>query len=134
MSTLPDADLDPVVAAANPVVINPVDQHCEVTPISILEALLFVGTPDHRPLTSTEISQLMNGVSAREIDGWVADLNELYRQRQCPYSIASVDDGYRMELLQQYAGLRETMFGSTRQTKLSPQRLMCCRLLPINSQ
>jgi segregation and condensation protein B len=117
---LPDETSDPIVLAANPVVANPVDQQCEVTPVSILEALLFVGTPDHRPLTSLEISQLMNGVSAREIDGWVTDLNELYHQRQCPYTIASVDDGYRLELLPQYAGLRETMFGSTRQTKLSP--------------
>src|SRR5580704_7327566 len=62
------AAADPVVAddpAAAPVA----DDGCEITPRSILEAMLFVGSPQNEPLTSKQVAGLMRGVRPAEIDG-----------------------------------------------------------------
>ena len=48
----------------------------EVTPLTILEAMLFVGHPLGEPLTSQQIAGLMRGVRPAEIDELVQELNE----------------------------------------------------------
>ena len=47
----------------------------EVTPRSILEAMLFVGHPTGEPLTSERIASFMRGVRPAEIDDLVRELN-----------------------------------------------------------
>ncbi len=98
-------DDDPLLAAANLADSDraasslPVDEsNCELGPRSILEALLFVGTPDNQPLSSTQLAGLMRGVSIPEVDELIAELNAGYRAANSPYRIESVGDGYRMAL------------------------------------
>lgn len=93
---------------------------CEVTPRSILEALLFVGNPTNEPLSSRYVASLMRGVRAAEIDALVQQLNEEYLRRNCPYEILEVAGGYRLALRAEYDRLREKFFGRTRQARLSP--------------
>jgi segregation and condensation protein B len=104
----PPADLGP-----------PNEVACEVTPKTILEAILFVGNPNGDPLTSERIAALMRGVLPREIDDLVSELNAEYRNLGCPYSIVSVDAGYRLELRAEFAGLRDAFYGRIREARLS---------------
>src|SRR5262245_12954470 len=62
---------------------------CEVTPQSILEAMLFVGHPTGEPMTSERIAGLMRGVRPAEIDDLVRQLNEEYEAEGAPYAILS---------------------------------------------
>jgi segregation and condensation protein B len=94
------------------------DDPCEITPRSILEAMLFVGRASG-PLTSQEIAAPMRGVRPEEIDGLVAELNERYEANACPYYITSDGAGYRLTLREEYAPVREQMQGRLREARLS---------------
>ena len=95
------------------------DRHCEVTPASILEAVLFVGHPESRPLTGEEVAALMRGVRPQEIDGLIDELNEQYEREGCPYRVVSRGAGYLMELNAEYARLRNKFYGRVREVRLS---------------
>ncbi len=91
----------------------------DVTPRSILEAILFVGHPENEPLTSEGIAGLMRGVRPREIDDLVIELNEGYAREGCPYHIASVGAGYRLALREEFGSLRAKFYGRVKAAKLS---------------
>jgi len=91
----------------------------DVTPQSILEAILFVGHPENEPLTSQGIAALMRGVRPREIDDLVIELNESYAREGCPYHIVSIGRGYRMALRDEFASLRAKFYGRVKAAKLS---------------
>ena len=50
----------------------------------ILEAMLFVGDRDNRPLTAARAAELMRGVEPGEIPGLVHELNQRYAASGCP--------------------------------------------------
>lgn len=95
------------------------DDTCEVSPRSILEAMLFVGSPENRPLTSEEIAALMRGVTPAEIDGHVQELNAMYAEQGCPYEIISVADGYVLTLRTEFGSVREQFYGRIREARLN---------------
>jgi len=95
------------------------DDSCEVTPRSILEAMLFVGSADEELLTSRKVASLMRGVSPREIDELVRELNAQYLVEECPYRIVSVGSGYKMSLREDFDRLRDRFYGRIRQARLS---------------
>ena len=92
---------------------------CEISPRSILEAMLFVGNSETEPLTSKHVASLMRGVRPREIDQLVMELNDEYRELGCPYTIASLGAGYVMQLEESFRGLREKFYRRTREARLS---------------
>ncbi len=92
---------------------------CELTPRTILEAMLFVGVPGNVPLTSRQVARLMRGVRPTEIDLMVRQLNATYAARNCPYEIVAEGPGYRLRLRDDYARLRDRFYGKSRQAKLS---------------
>lgn len=91
----------------------------EITPRSILEAMLFVGHPTGESLTSERIASFMRGVRAAEIDDLVSELNSEYEATGSPYGIVSVGAGYRMEIRPDFSGLREAFWGRIREARLS---------------
>ena len=95
------------------------DAACEITPRSILEAMLFVGHPQNEPLASKQVAALMRGVRPREIDTLVRELNRQYAARNCPYRIVAEGSGYRMKLRDEYARMRDMFYGKARQARLS---------------
>ena len=95
------------------------DESCEITPRSILEAMLFVGSPHNEPLTSKQVASLMRGVRPAEVDTLVRELNEAYERRSCPYTIVAEGAGYRLKLRDQYARVRDKFYGKARQARLS---------------
>ncbi len=91
----------------------------EVTPRSILEAMLFVGCSNNEPLSGRVVAGLMRGVSPREIDELVHELNEAYESEACPYQIVSAGAGYTLQLRSEFGRLRDKFYGRVREAKLS---------------
>ncbi len=91
----------------------------EISPRTILEAMLFVGTPHNEPLTSVQVAGLMRGVRPAEIDALVEELNQSYRDRGCPYQIISEGAGYRLSLRSEFERTRAKFYGKARQARLS---------------
>ena len=95
------------------------EAECEVSPRTILEAMLFVGHPENQPLTSEKVASLMRGVRAQEIDELVVELNRTYDEEGCPYRIESVGAGYRLGLRDEFHSLRDVFYGRVKAAKLS---------------
>jgi segregation and condensation protein B len=95
------------------------DPACLLSPRSILEAMLFVGSPTNEPLSSKQVAALMRGVRPAEIDALVRDLNAQYDRLSCPYTIASEGLGYRLRLRDQYVRVHDKFYGKQRRARLS---------------
>ncbi len=95
------------------------DVACPVCPSSILEAMLFVGRRDGRPLRVQEAADLMRGVEPGEIPGLVDTLNRRYRATGCPYEIQSERGGYRLALARPFYSMRDRFYGRIREARLS---------------
>src|SRR4051794_24780921 len=67
-STQPEDIADSRAALAEIVEATPDDDTCEISPRTIFEAMLFVGSPANEPLTSQQVASLMRGVRPAEID------------------------------------------------------------------
>jgi segregation and condensation protein B len=91
----------------------------EVTPQTILEAMLFVGHPLGEPLASEQIASLMRGVRAAEIDELIQELNETYDRDGSVYRIANHGAGYRLELRGEWGPIRDRFYGRVKEARLS---------------
>lgn len=120
--------VEPEEAAGQPPPVD-VDQACQITPRSILEAMLFVGHPANEPLAASQVAGLMRGVRPAEIDDLVRELNHEYARNACPYTITSEGAGYRLVLREEYAGVREKFYGRVRASRLSASALEVLSLL-----
>lgn len=97
---------------------------CPVSPRSILEAILFVGTDDPRePLTTRKIASWIRDVSAREISQLVREINEDYRQDESAIRIARDKQKVWLELCGDYEPVREAFYGEVRKARLSQQAI-----------
>lgn len=91
-----------------------------IGPASILEAMLFVGDRENRPLTLARATELMRNVSETEAIEALADLNERYWRDGAPYRIVRDGDGFRMALRSEFDALAARMVGGkTKEFKLT---------------
>jgi segregation and condensation protein B len=111
---------------------EPEEDAGDISPRSILEAMLFVGRPDNAPLTSREAADLMRGVEPDEVDELVEELNAEYREHDAPYEIVAVGAGYRMTLRDEFHGVRERLYGRVRQAKLSQAAIEVLAIVAYN--
>ena len=102
---------------------------CDITPRSILEAMLFVGHPTGEPLTSERIAALMRGVRPAEIDDLVRQLNEEYAAEDAPYAILSAGPGYQLALQPEFGPLRDHFYGRLREARLSQAAVDCLAII-----
>ena len=107
----PWLDFDPAQAAQ-------VRTNYEVTPHRILEAMLFVGSPDGDALDPKRVASLMRGVRADEIEEFVQDLNNEYQKDRAPYRIVSEAGGYRMVLQEEFSAVRNRFYGEIKEAAL----------------
>jgi segregation and condensation protein B len=91
----------------------------EVTPLSVLEAMLFVGHPENEPLTRQQAATVIHGVEAEEIDDLIDRLNEDYAAAGHVIQIVSEGAGYRMVLSPQLERVRSRFYGRVREARLS---------------
>ncbi|HJQ81177.1 MAG TPA: SMC-Scp complex subunit ScpB [Lacipirellulaceae bacterium] len=96
---------------------------CEINPRSVVEALLFVGRPDNDYTSAREMASVMRGVSPKEIDSAVAELNVIYDADATPYTIERSSSGYRLALRPEFDRMRDKFYGRVREAKLSPAAL-----------
>ncbi len=95
------------------------DDSCPISPRTILEAMLFVGDPENRPLEREQAASLMRDVEPEDIPVLVDELNQSYRQSGCPYRVTSDGSGFRLTLGEQYDRVREKFYGRIRRARLS---------------
>ncbi|PQO35222.1 SMC-Scp complex subunit ScpB [Blastopirellula marina] len=105
---------------------------CELSPRTILEAMLFVGSPDNSPLSADKAAARMRGVAIDEIADLVEELNQAYREEGCPYEIVSSGGGFRMTLRDEFTRLREKFYGKVREAKLSQPAVDVLALVAYN--
>ncbi len=98
---------------------QPPDDPCQISPLTILEAMLFVGNRASEPLTGARAAELMRGVTAAEVPDLVDQLNRRYLAGGCPYQIVSEGAGYRMALRREFSAVRAKFFGRVREARLS---------------
>lgn len=108
------------------------DEGCEITPRSILEAILFVGHPQCEPLSSQQIAGLMRGVTADEVDDLVRGLNEAYDAEVAPYRAVSRGAGYLLELREEFAPLREKFYGRIKEVRLTQGAIDVLAIIAYN--
>ena len=95
------------------------DDACPISPRSILEAMLFVGNRDNRPLSPARAAELMRDVALDEIPPLVDELNRRYAVQGAPYHVVGEGDGYRLTLQGEFHPLRNRFYGHVREARLS---------------
>jgi segregation and condensation protein B len=95
---------------------------CPISPRSILEAILFVGTTDEdQPLTTRQIASMIRDVTPKEISQLARELNEEYEEDGTAYRIQRERSMLRMVLAEEYEPVREGFYGEVRKARLSQQ-------------
>ena len=122
-SPQPTVDAGVVQVDASPDLDDAADDQCPVSPLSILESLLFVGLPGGKPLSSAMVAGLMRGVRPQEVDELAAELDRRYRADNCPYQVASRDDGWVLKLRPEFAGFGTLVERKARQVRLDAESL-----------
>ncbi len=102
---------------------------CPVSPTSVLEAVLFVGRPDNSPITADEIAGLMRGVRPAEIEAHVAELNQVYAETGRAIRIATIGNGFRLQLADDLQFIRDRFYGPIREIKLNQAAIDCLALI-----
>jgi len=95
------------------------DDPCPLNPLTILEAMLFVGSGESRPLTPFRAAEVMRDVSVDEIPQLIRELNRRYDARGSPYRIVGEGDGYRMVLREEFRPLHARFQRRLREARLS---------------
>ncbi len=108
------------------------DDACEISPRTIVEAVLFVGHPQNEPMTAAHMASLMRGVRPEEVEELIRELNEAYHAEGCPYWIASAGAGYRMTLRDEFASWRNKFYGRVREARLSQPAVDVLALVAYN--
>jgi segregation and condensation protein B len=112
-----------VSSAPSPQPPAPTADPCEISPRSIVEAMLFVGRPDGQAFSAREMAAAMRGVSPAEIEAAVAELNRDYQRDAAPYEISGTSQGYRLGLRDDFRRMRDKFHGRIREAKLSSAAL-----------
>jgi segregation and condensation protein B len=92
---------------------------CPLSPRTILEAMLFVGNRESRPLSPARLAELMRDVDPSEIPSLVDELNRCYVSAGAPYRIVGEGDGYRLALGGECHAIRNRFYGRIREARLS---------------
>lgn len=108
-----------VAPTTEPPVTPAAEDPCPIEPRSILEAMLFVGNRDNRPLSPAGAAELMRDVAPDEIPPLVDELNKRYAAGGAPYRIVGDGDGYRLTLQGEFHLLRNRFYGRIREARLS---------------
>ena len=108
------------------------DAACPIGPLTILEAMLFVGDPASGPLSYQRLAGVMRLTEQGEIHALVAQLNRRYTDAGCPYEVVHEGDGYRMTLRDEFKAVRERFYGKVREARLSQPAVDVLALVAYN--
>jgi segregation and condensation protein B len=100
-----------------------------VTPESILEAMLFLGSSNNQPLSIVKLMELFRGVTAAELDMSIDKLNRLYREHGHVVEIVRELGGFRMQLVSEMHLVRDRFYGKVKETQLTQAAIDCLALV-----
>jgi len=107
----PPWDLDaPPDAHAQP------DEEAPVSPLRIVEALLFVGGP---PLTAVRAGEIVRGLTPEQFGQAIDELTQSYRKQGRPYAVQPSGHGFVLALRPRYQRVLEKLHGGVREARLS---------------
>lgn len=109
--------------------VDDIDANCPITPLSIVEAILFVGKPDSLPVSAAEIAALMRGVQEQEVAGLVDELNSIYEQTGRAIRITESAQGFAATLADDMEPIRSRFYGEVREVSLNQVALDCLALI-----
>lgn len=100
------------------------DAHCELSPKSILEAMLFVGSPDpSEPLTTRKIASWIRGVSPKEVTQLAKELQAEYEEAGSAFRLERDRNQLKLVLASEYDAILDSFYGEARKAKLSQQAI-----------
>jgi segregation and condensation protein B len=117
-------------------VMSSTDESAAPPPIErIIEALLFVGGA---PLTAQRAAEAVRGLNSEDFRILVDGLNRAYRQQGRPYRVLQREQGWELALQPKYRSVLDRLYGTTRESRLSPAALDVLALVayrqPISKQ
>ncbi|MEM8671471.1 MAG: SMC-Scp complex subunit ScpB [Planctomycetota bacterium] len=125
----PDAkDSDVTTDAADPIDADAVDDleteaseetAAVVTPEAIVEAALFVGHPENKPLSEQRLASLMRGVTPDEVIELIERLNDSYQAEDQALRIIRDELGFRMTIAPAVEQTKRSFLGKVREARLS---------------
>ena len=121
----PDYEIEDVSALEHDVPLHNADNSVSVAARleTVVEAILFVGNRDSRPIPAGQIAAKLRNVCSEEIDETVVLLNAVYQKRNSPYTIIFDRGGYQMVLRAEFESVRANFYGKVREVKLSQQAI-----------
>ena len=105
------------------------NDQCPITPLSILEAVLFLGRPDSSPIEAYLIAGMMRGVRSAEIEQLVDELNAIYSSEGHVLRIVASGEGFRMQLADEFQSISDRFYGSVREIKLTQAAIDCLAII-----
>ncbi len=110
----PDSDTQPTQVQEDD------DAACELSPKSILEAILFVGSPQpDQPLTTHKIASWIRGVSPAEVTQLAAELQREYETFGSAFRVHQKNNQLQLVLAKEYEPVRDSFYGEVRKARLS---------------
>lgn len=98
---------------------SPFRRRALVRPESIIEAMLFVGDRENKPLPIARMCELIRNLSEQEALEVISDLNARYDREGAPYKIIEDGDGYRLVLRSEFDDTLARFMGKPKEFKLS---------------
>ncbi len=114
-----DEEGDALTSASDPQPAVDDDAACAISPESIVESILFVGSPSDVRLTSKKIAAVLRDVSPKEVVQIVRKLNARYEEQNAAWRIATEKGNYRMVLHESLDSFKDEYFGRNREIKLN---------------
>ncbi len=108
------------------------DAGCTISPQSIVEAMLFVGTPPGEQLTAKKIASMLRDVTLKEVLKMVEQLNARYEAEGAVYRIRKLDESLFLEIEDSMVPFQQELFGKTRAVKLNPANIEVLALVAYN--
>ena len=96
---------------------------------SVLEAILFLGSSDNKPIDAIKLQALFRNIPLEEIEECVARLNRKYRVQRRAFEIVKEKAGYRLQLAPSMAYVRERFYGKVKETHLPQAAIDCLALV-----
>ncbi len=117
-----DQSTDTDATAASPTA-EPANASDHVTPEAIIEAALFVGHPENRPLQAKQLAGIIRDVSPGEVKQTIQALNASYRDQGQAIRIIEEEGGYQLTLAPEMEVVRRAFYGKVREARLSHEAL-----------
>jgi segregation and condensation protein B len=114
--------LDVLASSATTAASSELSEQADIppSPEQLIEAMLFVGG---HPLTAEAAISAIRGLTRERFLSAIDVLTRRYRQQRRPYAVVPGGEGFVLAVLPMYRGLRESLFGGPRETRLSQPAL-----------